>query len=161
MTGEARFRSVMGHFVTGVTVVTTDGAPAGRAGLTANSVASVSLDPLLILVCLDRLSSSGQAILQNGCFAISILSRPHEDLARRFARSSGPDAFDDLEVDVGPTGSPVLKASLAWLDCSIESVVEAGDHHVVIGRVADCGLGAVSGADPLVYFRGGYRAVSP
>lgn len=153
---QARFRTVMGHFATGVTVVATDGPDAGRAALTANSFASVSLDPLLVLVCLDRASASGQAVRANGCFSVSILSSRDEALARRFARSLGDEAFADVELQTRVTGSPILSRAMAWLDCRVVQVVEAGDHHVVLGRVEACASNPDAHPEALVYFRGQY-----
>lgn len=160
-TRQAHFRSVMGHFATGVTVVGTDGPEGGRAGLTANSFASVSLDPLLVLVCLDRGSGSTRALLANGCFSISVLSARDEALARRFARSLGAESHADLELRTEVTDAPILARAMAWLDCRVHQVVEAGDHHVVIGRVEACGANPEADPDPLIYFRGQYRTVAP
>lgn len=160
-TEQAHFRTVMGHFATGVTVVATDGPKGGRTGLTANSFASVSLDPLLVLVCLDRGSGSGSAILANGCFSVSVLSARDEGLARRFARSLGEEAFADVALRTEATGAPVLQRAMAWLDCRVDRVMDAGDHHVVIGRVEACGQNPDAHPDPLLYFRGKYRTLGP
>jgi flavin reductase (DIM6/NTAB) family NADH-FMN oxidoreductase RutF len=154
MPDELRFRTVMGNFTTGVVVVTAR-TPDGRpCGLTANSVASVSLDPLLVLVCVDREAASHACIVDGGAFALSILEGGHEALARRFSADDRSTRFEDVDYRVEVTGSPVLADALAWLDCRIRDVHAAGDHSIVVGEVVGCDARA---GDPLVFFRGEYR----
>jgi 3-hydroxy-9,10-secoandrosta-1,3,5(10)-triene-9,17-dione monooxygenase reductase component len=148
----ARFRTVLGHFVTGVTVVTGYG-PDGPAGLAANSFTSVSLDPPLVLVCMAHSSSTWPAIRSSGHFAVNILGEHHEDLCRRFGAKGG-NRFEGVGWDHGKTGSPVLHEAIAFLECVIEAEHEAGDHMIVVGRVVDLGLPAEGG--PLLFWRGGY-----
>ena len=156
MPDELRFRQVMGNFTTGVVVVTSR-TPDGRpCGLTANSVASVSLEPLLVLVCVDRAAASHACIVDGGAFALSILGRADEPVARRFAAGDRAVRFDDLAYRTEVTGSPVLASSLAWLDCRVRDVHDAGDHSIVVGEVVACD--ATEG-DPLVFFRGEYRRI--
>jgi flavin reductase (DIM6/NTAB) family NADH-FMN oxidoreductase RutF len=156
MPDEYEFREVMGHFATGVTIVAgrhPDGAP---CGLTVNSVASVSLHPLLVLVCLDRAAASHDGIVDGRAFAISVLSSRDEDLARRFSAGSRTERFQDLPHRVAVTGSPVLEGALAWLDCEVRDVHIAGDHSIVVGEVVACAVGE---GDPLVFYRGDYRRI--
>ena len=144
----------MGNFTTGVAVVTAR-TPDGRpCGLTANSVASVSLDPLLVLVCVDREAASHACIVDGGAFALSILDGRHEPLARRFAADDRAARFEELEYRTEVTGSPVLVDALAWLDCRVRDVHEAGDHSIVVGEVVACDARA---GEPLIFFRGEYR----
>jgi 3-hydroxy-9,10-secoandrosta-1,3,5(10)-triene-9,17-dione monooxygenase reductase component len=154
MPDELRFRQVMGNFTTGVAVVTSR-TPDGRpCGFTANSVASVSLDPLLILVCVDHEAASHACIVEGGSFAISILGGGDEPLARRFAADDRGARFGDLDLRTEVTGSPVLSAAIAWLDCRVRDIHEAGDHSIVVGEVVACDANE---GEPLIFFRGEFR----
>ena len=158
MPDELQFRHVMAHFATGVTIVTSR-TPDGRpCGLTANSVASVSLDPLLVLVCVDRAAASHACIVDGGAFAVSILDRSHEELARRFSAGERTARFEELACRTETTGSPVLEDALAWLDCRVRNVYEAGDHSIVVGEVIACDA---RDGQPLVFYRGEYRGMEP
>ncbi|WP_029350225.1 alpha/beta fold hydrolase [Bosea sp. 117] len=146
------FRQALGAFLTGVTVVTTR-TPAGELrGFTANSFTSVSLDPPLILVCIARTASSFPVFGAAEHFAVSILAAAQKDVSALFA-SKTADKFAGIGWHTGPTGSPVIAGASAWFDCTRHEVVEAGDHIILIGRVA--GFGA-SAAAPLGYCRGAY-----
>jgi flavin reductase (DIM6/NTAB) family NADH-FMN oxidoreductase RutF len=146
------FRRVMANFPTGVTVVTTeeDGVP---HGMTANSVTSVSLDPVILLVCLRREARTAGAVQRRGRFAVNLLRDDQEALSRLFAEPGG-DHFAGLETEQGPDGLPLLPGALAYVVCRVSSVVPAGDHDVVFGEVEDC---RVNGGNPLLFFLGGYR----
>ena len=148
----AKFRQVLGHFPTGVTVVTAanDGVP---VGLAVGSFASVSLDPPLVAFFPDKASSSWPKIETAGSFCVNILAEDQEDVCRRFA-SKGDDKFLGLGWKPTASGAPLLDDVLAWIDCGIDSVVEAGDHFCVTGRVRD--LAVIHDGGPLVFFRGGY-----
>ncbi|MFZ6005183.1 MAG: flavin reductase family protein [Actinomycetota bacterium] len=148
----ARYRQVLGHFPTGVTVITADpdGSP---VGLAVGSFSSVSLDPPLVAFFPGKGSSSWPKIEAAGAFCVNILAEDQEDVCRRFA-SKDDDKFAGLGWEPARSGSPRIAGSLAWIDCTIDSVSEAGDHYCVIGRVLDLGVGH-EGA-PLVFFRGGY-----
>jgi 3-hydroxy-9,10-secoandrosta-1,3,5(10)-triene-9,17-dione monooxygenase reductase component len=153
-----RLRDVMGHFATGVTVVTGRAPGGGYAGLTANSLTSVSLDPPLVLVCIDRNSISRETLLRTERFAVSVLRRDQEEVAHRFSGEARETRFDDLRLRFGRDGVPILDDALAWVECRVWRWVEAGDHTVLFGEVED---GGAAGADPLVFFRGGYGTVAP
>ena len=156
MPDEFEFREVMGHFATGVTIVAArypDGAP---CGLTVSSVASVSLEPLLVLVCLDRAAVSHDPIVEGGAFAVSVLSSRDEGLAHRFSAGDRTERFQRVPFREAVTGSPVLEGALAWLDCEIRDVHVAGDHSIVVGEVVACAAGE---GDPLVFFKGDYRRI--
>ncbi len=146
-------RRVMGFFATGVTVITTRDLDGRPYGLTANAVCSVSLDPPLLLVCVDKGAESHPAFVRSRLFAINILGLGHEDLSRRFAVSGG-DKFVDVPFRSGITGLPLLEGVLAAVECRVVDVYEAGDHTIFIGEVE--GLEAAEG-DPLLFFRGKYR----
>jgi flavin reductase (DIM6/NTAB) family NADH-FMN oxidoreductase RutF len=151
-----RFRTVMGSFPTGVAVVTSlrrDGEP---VGLTVNSLTSVSLDPLLLLVCIDHGSASHRAILESGAFAVNLLGEDDSAISDTFARGERGERFADLAWDTGRTGSPILADALGWVDCSIHQTHVAGDHTIVVGRVEGF---EVSEAWPLVYHLGRYTGL--
>jgi 3-hydroxy-9,10-secoandrosta-1,3,5(10)-triene-9,17-dione monooxygenase reductase component len=151
----ARYRQVLGHFATGVTIITAmhEGEPVGVA---ANSFTSVSLDPPLVAFCAAHSSSTWPAIQASGRFCVNVLGEDQEDLCRLFA-TKGADRFRAVGWRRAPdTGSPVLDGVLAWLDCRIEAEHEAGDHVVAIARVLDMGLATAHDGKPLVFYRGGY-----
>jgi 3-hydroxy-9,10-secoandrosta-1,3,5(10)-triene-9,17-dione monooxygenase reductase component len=149
---EARFRQVLGHFATGVTVVTSqDGG--GPVGLAVNSFTSVSLDPPLLAFSVKQTSTTWPRIRATGGFAVNILSADQEAVSRRFA-SRAPDRFEGIGWHPSPSGSPVLEGALAWIDATIEVEHDAGDHVMVIGRVS--GLDVAREGAPLVFYRGGY-----
>lgn len=150
----AHFRQVLGHFPTGVTVITStnpDGAP---VGLAVGSFFSVSLEPPLVAFCAEKTSSTYPKIEASGRFAVNVLADDQEDVCRIFA-SKAADRFMGVGYKPAPrSGAPLLAGVLAWIDCEIDVVHEAGDHWIVIGRVHDLDV-AREGA-PLVFFRGGY-----
>jgi flavin reductase (DIM6/NTAB) family NADH-FMN oxidoreductase RutF len=149
----SELRRVMGHFATGVTVITTrddDGRP---YGLTANAVCSVSLEPPLLLVCVDKRAESHPALQRSGVFAVNILGHEHQNLSRRFAVSGG-EKFAEVAHRSGATGVPLLDGVLGTIECRVVAVHDAGDHTIYIGQVEH--LDATDG-DPLLFFRGKYR----
>ncbi len=149
----AEFRSVMGLFATGVTVVTGMGPDGVPTGLAANSFTSVSLDPPLVLVCMATTSSTWPSIQASGAYAVNFLAEDHEDLCRRFG-ARGVDRFEGTAWTPGPTGSPVLDDAIAWADCEIDAEHPAGDHTVVVGRVV--ALGRKEEGRPLLFWQGSY-----
>lgn len=149
----AKYRQVLGHFPTGVTVITA--APDdGPVGLAVGSFSSVSLDPPLVAFFPSRASSSWPRIEATGSFCVNILGVDQEDVCRRFA-SKDADKFEGLGWRPAGSGSPLLDGVLAWIDCDIEATTEAGDHFYVLGRVRELEVGTAD-AGPLVFFRGGY-----
>lgn len=145
-------RDVMGHFVTGVAVITAD-AEGEHVGLTANSLTSVSLDPPRVLFCVGHRSRTGELIRAAGAFAVNILSREQKQICRRFA---GPyeDRFQGGATIARATGAPVLPEALAYVDCRIVQVFDGGDHAIVLGEVAKAEV--LRDAEPLTFFRGSY-----
>jgi flavin reductase (DIM6/NTAB) family NADH-FMN oxidoreductase RutF len=150
-----RFRAVMGHFATGVAVVTVD-APGGPQGMTANAVASLSLDPVLVLVCFDNGARTLPEVERAGRFGVNVLAAGQEHLARRFA-SKRDSKFAELPHSVHD-GIPVLDGTLAWVGCTLERFVPGGDHTIGIGMVHAAELGA-PGTEPLIWFRGDYGSL--
>lgn len=154
---EARYRQVLGHFATGVTVVT---CLAGDRplGLAVNSFTSVSLEPALVAFCVARTSSTWPALRETGAFCVNILAEDQETLSRTFA-TYDLDRFEGIGWRPSPSGAPVLAGILAWLDCTVEAEYEAGDHFIVVGQVQE--LDVVTEGRPLVFYRGGYGRFEP
>jgi len=149
---KAPMREVLGHFATGVTVITAmdEGGPTGFA---CQSFHALSLDPALVCFCVGRTSSTWPRIRAAGRFAVNVLERGQERLCRNFAVSGG-DKFSGVAWEPSPLGSPLLDGVMAWVDCTIAAVHDGGDHHIVIGHVRDL---HAHGGDPLLFFRGQYR----
>jgi len=155
--GPDDFRHVLGHFCTGVTVITTMG-PQSPAGFACQAFAALSLIPPLVLFCPSRTSSTWPVIEQSGHFCVNVLTDGQQELARRFGTSGG-DKFAGVPWSASPGGSPVLDGALTWVECTVEAVHEAGDHYLVTGRVT--GLGATRAGRPLLFYRGRYAATDP
>lgn len=153
----AKFRTVLGHFPTGVAVVTGMDADGNPAGMAVGSFSSVSLDPPLVAFMPDKSSTSYPKIRDAGSFCVNILGAEQESVCRTFATRGG-DKFADLVWRPAGSGAPILDGVLAWIDCDTEVVHEAGDHYIVIGRVRDLDIGTP--ALPLVFFQGGYGRFS-
>ena len=147
------FRTTLGHFPTGVTVVTAAGA-AGPVGMAIGSFTSVSLDPPLVGFLPGRTSGSWAQIREAGSFCVNVLGADQLELCGVMA-SRSDDKFDGVEWQAGPTGSPILPGVVAWIDCTIDVVHEAGDHDMVIGRVQQLEV-ADADAAPMVFFKGQY-----
>ncbi len=147
------FREVFGRFATGVAVITS-AAPTGSGGMTANALCSLSLDPLLALVCFENRARTLPIVRESRRFGVNILSSEQEDLARVFA-SKLPEAekLDNVEHRF-EHGVPIIAGSIAWAACSLTELIAGGDHTIAIGEVLGLGLGA--GA-PLLWFGGSYR----
>ena len=146
----------MGQFATGVTVVTTKSGNT-ISGMTANAVLSLSLEPPLILVAVDRQGSMHGLLDKGGCFAVNVLRREQEHLSRRFAEKGDKD-FSGLEIEAAETGAPVLCDALAYADCRIVDVARGGDHDIFIGEMI-AGAVAGGGGEPLIFFGGDYRGL--
>lgn len=155
------FRSAVGAFPTGVTVITTHGQDGNLYGMTANAFSSVSLDPPLVLVCVISGTEGHSTIARNGVFAVNILSAEQGPISRHFAsrdRPRGKAAFDGVPHRTVSTRSPILEGAAAYLDCRLAAVHEAGDHVILIGEVL--ALGVDPDAAPLLFHAGRYRVVS-
>jgi flavin reductase (DIM6/NTAB) family NADH-FMN oxidoreductase RutF len=155
------FRRVLGHFASGVTIVTAHDPddPAGPAGFACQSFASLSLDPPLVTFMVARTSTTWPRIARAGAFCVNILGAGQGALCRSFA-VSGADKFAGVAYEAAPaTGSPLLDSVPAWIDCHIQTVHTGGDHLIVVGRVA--AMGAVDGADPLLFHRGTFGRFGP
>ncbi|MGP6159439.1 MAG: flavin reductase family protein [Vulcanimicrobiaceae bacterium] len=147
------FRSTLRCFPTGITVVTTV-LEGRRKGFTANAFSSVSVEPPMVLICVNRQSRTHPLIAEAGSFCINILRLEQRGVAIRFASRTADDPFDKLDCRSGATGSPIIADSLAYLDCMLAEEHTAGTHTIFLGSVVACGSAAGS---PLGYFNAEYR----
>lgn len=152
-----QFRQVLGIYPTGVAVVTAIDGGGCPAGLAVGSFTSVSLDPPLVAFLPDKKSSSFPRMRAARSFCVNILAADQQALCRRFAMSGG-DKFDGLAWSAAPSGAPLLPGVAAWIDCWFDTITEAGDHYIVLGRVHR--LGGEPDAQPLVFLRGTLGAFS-
>jgi flavin reductase (DIM6/NTAB) family NADH-FMN oxidoreductase RutF len=153
-------REAMGHFPTGVTVLTT-GREERAEGMTANAVISVSLEPPLMLVSVHRGARINARLREEGYYALNLLAADQEGLSRLFAspeRSSGVTAVRSMGGGYGSTGAPLVRGSLAAIECELEAVYPGGDHDLFLGRVAAIHLGETDKA-PLVFYQGTYPSL--
>jgi flavin reductase (DIM6/NTAB) family NADH-FMN oxidoreductase RutF len=148
----ARFRQVLGHFASGVTVITTS-YQGQNAGMTVSSFSSLSLDPPLILFCVDVRLATHEALLGAKQFVVNILSNEQEHLSRQFA-SREQDKFIGVAHHPGVLGVPILDGALAAIECRLHSTAAGGDHTILIGEVI---AAQIREGEPLLYYRGGYR----
>ena len=154
------YRQIIGQFATGVAVITA--AVGGQAhGMTANALCSVSLDPLLVLICVDARAQTCRLIERAGGFAINILAEHQEALSRHFARHSTPgeDRMAEIPHRPGVHGAPILEGTLAYLECRLWATYPGGDHQIFVGEVVE--LGAGQAERPLLFYRGRYAHLEP
>ena len=149
-------RRIMGHFATGVTVITTGDRTGAEWGMTANSVTSLSLDPPLVLFALDLRNRMIDQLAATPAFAINILRADQEALSHRFA-APGPKNFAGIEIAYGASGAPIFADCLGFLDCEVRERLPGGDHEIVVGNVVG---GALSGGKPLLFYGGGYNRIA-
>jgi 3-hydroxy-9,10-secoandrosta-1,3,5(10)-triene-9,17-dione monooxygenase reductase component len=152
---QAEFRRALGHFATGLVVVT-GSDQSGPAGFTCQSFFSLSLDPPLVALAPSMSSSSWPRVSSSGAIGISILARHQESLARLFS-VTGADKFADIDWWPGSSGAPRVGGALGWLDCQIQKTYEAGDHYLVVALVEQLEIGI---GEPLLFYRGGFSACS-
>jgi len=150
------FRKVLGHFPTCVTVVTATTATGEPVGFTIGTFTSVSLDPPMVGFLPQVNSERWAAISATGAFAVNELSADQADLCWQFSKSSIAHPFEGVSWRPSPvTGSPIIDGSIAWIDCSIEGVIDAGDHHFVLGRVLELQHSEPENdPNPLLFYRG-------
>lgn len=153
------FRTTIGHFATGVTVITTcDGDR--LHGMTANAVSSLSLDPVMVLVCVDKTTHAHPVISDSGVFAVNILGEHQEALSRVFAKKGEPEvgSLRGQAYRRGSTGVPILADCLAFIECRVKSVLDGGDHSIFLGEVVSEGVENPD-VKPLLFYRGGYHSL--
>lgn len=153
----AEFRHILGHYPTGVAIVTAMEPGAVPVAMVVGSFTSVSLDPPLVGFFPDKRSVSWPRIQATGRFCVNILAEDQEALCRRFA-SRIPDRFSGVSHSLSQAGLPILDGVVAWIDCTVHDVHETGDHYLALGRVQAMATGRP--ARPLLFFRGGYGQFS-
>ncbi len=151
------FRNALGDFATGVAIVTTRVGEDAPIGITVNSFSSVSLDPPLVLWCLDKGSDRLDAFQRCQGFTINILAAAQQELSNRLSRSGQPH-LDGIPVDEGVNGCPYLSEALATFECAVDARHDAGDHIIMVGRVQ--AFNQPSAETPLIYHRGNYCALA-
>lgn len=154
------YRDTVGRFPTGVAIVTTTG-PEGPAGMTTNAITSLSLDPLLLIVCFEQRSRTLEIVRTSRRFGVNVLRAGDEHLAAVFAsKRVGPEKFQALTQHRWSEahGVPVLDSALAWIACELRDLLPGGDHEIGVGEVV--GTGADQEGDPLVFHRGGYTTIA-
>ncbi len=156
----AEYRRVLGHFPTGVTVVTAI-SQHGPAGLAIGSFSSVSLDPPLVMFSPSKQSASWLSMKSAGSFCVNVMAQDQTAVCAVFAGSS-EDKFSGIDWTVAATGAPVIAGSLAWIDCERYAVHDGGDHEIVVGEVkAAATVNDAEGRGPLLFYRGGYGQFRP
>ena len=154
----AELREAMGHFATGVTVITSVGPDGEPVGTTANAVTSLSLEPPLVLVCFDLNSATLAAIRGHGAFAVNVLGQRQRHLSANFAKRGLAAAWSEVRHHRGPTGSPRLADVIAVIECTVEHSLPGGDHAIIVGRVRHVETNGEE-ATPLVFWRGRYASL--
>ena len=150
------FRAALGRFVSGVTVITTLAKDNEPGGMTVSAFASVSLEPPLVLACIDKRASVHGRFAEGTYFAVNILAEDQEHLSRRFA-SKDQDRFDGTRYAEGVTGPPLLEGALAYLECRVVHAYPGGDHTIIVGEVESV---RIAEHKPLAYYRGGYSQLA-
>jgi flavin reductase (DIM6/NTAB) family NADH-FMN oxidoreductase RutF len=151
----------MGRFATGVTIITTRHGD-HLHGMTANAVTSLSLDPMLVLVCVDKTADTHDILLKTGFFAVNILARAQEDLAMNLATKKGDSwshGLGNVEHHVAQTGAPIIDGSIAYLDCKTIAEHHGGDHTIFIGEVLEAK--ELADAPPLLFYTGTFGNFAP
>jgi flavin reductase (DIM6/NTAB) family NADH-FMN oxidoreductase RutF len=149
-------RRIMGHFATGVTIITSIRSTGELHGLTANAFTSVSLVPPLLLICVDKKAESYPCFDESKIFTMNILSTDQEALSRKFAVSGG-NKFEGVSYRIGANGAPILDGTLAYIECKVAGVMDAGDHTIYLGEIQQAET--PQEGKPLMFFRGGYRSL--
>lgn len=150
------FRNALGRFASGVSVVTTIDAAGAMHGITVSAFSSVSLDPPLILICIEKTAGSHHAFEESRIFNVNVLSSRQRAMSERFA-SPNADKFDGIDIEIAENTIPVINGCLAILECSLKEVFDGGDHSIFLGEVERT---TVNDGDPLIYFRSGYRKLA-
>jgi flavin reductase (DIM6/NTAB) family NADH-FMN oxidoreductase RutF len=152
---QAEFRRALGHFAAGVTVVTTK-HEGKHAGITVTAFSSLSLEPPLVLVCIDKRARMHDRLPVGGAFAVNMLAEDQEIVSRHFASSKG-DPFQEVGFHEGASGAPLLAGAIAIVECKVVDRLPGGDHTIIVGEVEAT---HVREGKPLLYFRGGYAQLA-
>lgn len=150
------FRNALSRFASGITVVSTKDAAGVLHGITVSAFCSVSLDPPMVLVCIEKTTASHYAFEESRVFVVNILDESQRGLSERFA-APFTDKFEDVEFEIGIDGVPLLRDALARLECRLEFAYDGGDHSIFVGMVENV---TIQGGDPLIHFEGEYRTIA-
>ena len=150
------FRAALGRFVSGVTIMTTLGADDRPVGITVSAFSSLSLEPPLVLACIEKKASIHDLLTSGRAFAVNVLAADQEHLSRRFA-SKDTDRFDGIGYKEAAGGPPLLEGALAYIECRVAETYPGGDHTIVVGEVESV---TVADHKPLAYYRGGYSELA-
>lgn len=150
------FRNALSRFASGVTVVTTCSSDGKLNGLTVSAFCSVSLEPPLVLICIEKTAAGNRVITESSVFAVNILSERQAELSNHFA-SPIEDRMKTVDFSIGTLGLPLLSDSVCSLECSVKHVYDGGDHSIFVGQVEHAEFRE---NDPLIYFRSGYREIA-
>lgn len=152
------FKKALQLWASGVTVVTTSSGKFGVQGMTVTAFSSVSVNPPLVLVCINNAADTGEGIKESQCFAVNLLTSNQQDLSNQFAGGSNQQQrFENTDWKAGVTGAPILNESLMSLDCKVVEKVLAGTHWIIIGEVQEC---VCRSGEPLLYYCGAYRQLA-
>ena len=152
------FKKALQLWASGVTVVTTSSEKFGVQGMTVSAFSSVSVNPPLVLVCINNAADTGEGIKESQCFAVNVLTSDQQDISNQFAGGSNQQLrFENTDWKAGFTGAPILNESLMSLDCKVVEKVLAGTHWIIIGEVQEC---VCRSGEPLLYFCGAYRQLA-
>lgn len=151
------FRAALSYFASGVTVVTTVDAAGKMYGITVSSFCSVSLEPPLVLICIEKTTASHHAFVESGIFVVNILGEDQKDVSERFA-TPYPDKFAGIAFELNDLRIPILTGCLVKLECRLRNAYDGGDHSIFVGEVENA---LIDHGPPLMYFRGDYRELEP
>ena len=152
------FKKALQLWASGVSVVTTSSEKFGVQGMTVTAFSSVSVNPPLVLVCINNAADTGEGIQESQCFAVNVLTSDQQDLSNQFAGGSNQQQrFENTDWKAGITGAPILNGSLMSLDCKVVEKVLAGTHWIIIGEVQEC---VCRSGEPLLYYRGSYQQLA-
>lgn len=146
-------RDVMGHFATGVTVITTKNSDGLPNGITANAFSSLSLNPPLVLVCIDKKANCYDCFEDSGVFAVNLLGEEQEELSNRFA-TKGIEKFQDIAWHMSSNAIPLLDGTIGYIECTVSQAYDGGDHTIYLGEVI---YAHADGIRPLLFFKGKYQ----
>lgn len=148
-----QFRTAMGQFCTGVTIITSMGDNEQPVGFACQSFTALSLDPPLVIFCPQKTSRTWPVMEARGSFCVNVLANRQQEVSAKFG-APGDNKFAGVQWDPSPLGLPVIRHSLTWVECTVENVLDGGDHYIVVGRAQT--LGEVLQDKPLLFYRGGY-----
>ena len=152
------FKKALQLWASGVTVVTTSSEKFGVQGMTVSAFSSVSVNPPLVLVCINNVADTGEGIRESQCFAVNVLTSDQQGISNQFAGGSNQQLrFENTDWKAGVTGAPILNESLMSLDCKVVEKILAGTHWIMIGEVQEC---LCRSGEPLLYFCGAYRQLA-